>query len=172
MPTDIQNHIVICNWNSRGDKIVRELHSSDAAPESEIVVITSSDVDEAELRTHIGPQGEDSYSKVFFIRSDPQQHSVLQSAKVNEARSIIILSDESSPDPDANSVLIALAIRNICDESELKEYTGPYVVAESADHSKMRHLKEAGVKEVVCAEDYGIGILTQCSLHPKSFGGV
>ena len=35
------------------------------------------------------------------------------------------------------------------------------------NHRKSQHLKDAGVDEVVCAMDYGLGILAQCALHAK-----
>lgn len=165
MPDEIDRHIVICNWNSRGDKIVRELHTPEAVPETEIVVISTQDPGEDRLRAVKGPCGEDSYSRVFFVRSDPQLHEVLESAKIHLARSVILLSDEESPDPDANSVVVAIAVQNVCRQKGIQPADMPHVVAESANHRKVRHLKEAGVSEVVCASDYGLGILAQCSLH-------
>jgi hypothetical protein len=75
---------------------------------------------------------------------------------------VIILADESCPDPDAKSTLIALAISRSCDPSDK-----PHIVAEAVNHRKTIHLQDAGVDEVVCATDYGLGILAQCALYEK-----
>lgn len=156
MPKDVERHIVICNWNDGGDRIIKELHAPQAEPETEIVVITPKEVNEGELRKS------KAYEKVFFVRSDPTLHDVLKSSRVHLAKSVVLLADRESPDPDAKSALIALAITKLCD-------TGlrPHIVAEVINHRKVQHLKDAGVDEVVCATDYGLGILAQCTLHAK-----
>lgn len=159
MPSDIKKQIVLCNWNIRGDRIIKELHSGQAVPNTEIVVITDTEVNEEELRKS------PAYAKVYFIRSDPVLHDVLRSARAHLARSIVILADETSPDPDAKSALVALALQSICRESEEGEM--PHIVAESKNHRKTQHLYNAGVEEIICATDLGLGVLAQCALHAK-----
>ena len=156
MPEQSQGQIVICNWNDRGDRIIKELHASQAAPDTEIVVITPKQVNEAELRKS------PAYEKVFFIRSDPTLHDVLRASRVHLARSVILLANEDSPEPDAESALIALAITRLCDGGRK-----PHIVVEAKNHRKMQHLQDAGADEVVCATDYGLGILAQSALHAK-----
>ncbi len=156
MPDHLEDHIAICHWNSGGDRIIRELHSKQAEPETDIVVITPKDPNEAELRKN--PE----YEKVFFVRNDPTLHEVLRRARVHRAKSVILLADHESSDPDATSVLIALAIQSLC-VSQAK----PHIVAEASDHRKTQHLRDAGVEEVVCAADYGLGILAQSALYQR-----
>src|SRR4030042_273509 len=64
MPKAMDGHIIICNWHDRGDRIVKELHSPLAAPDTDIIVITEQAVNQQELR--ISPE----YERVFFIRTD------------------------------------------------------------------------------------------------------
>lgn len=156
MPKQISRHIAICNWNERGDRIVKELHAEQAEPETDIVVITPLEVNETELRKS------QAYERVFFIRSDPTLHDVLRSSEVPSAKSVILLADETSPDPDAKSALIALAISRLCEGG-----AKPHIVVEAMNHRKMQHLKDAGANEVVCATDYGLGVLAQCALQAK-----
>lgn len=156
MPKEIQKHIAICNWNDRGDRIIKELHSPQAEPETEIIVITPKDVNETELRKS------PAYKRVFFVKSDPTLHDVLRDSRVHLAKSVILLADEGSPDPDAKSALITLAVTKLSREDEK-----PYIVVEVMNHRKTQHLKDAGADEVVCATDYGLGILAQCALHQK-----
>jgi len=156
MPGDIRDHIAICNWNEEGEKIVRQLHASDAEPDTEIAVITAlSDAQKEELRNN------PVYDKVYFHRGDPVAHSVLKESRTHLAKAVIILPDRESGDPDAKSALIALALRNLC-----KGAAKPHVVAGVFDQRRMEHLRNAGVDEIICASDLGLGLLAQCALHP------
>jgi len=156
MPGDVAKHIAICNWNDRGDRIVKELHCSLAEPDTDIVVVTDSDVDEELLRN------DSAYEQVFFVRGDATLHETLSAARVHLAKSVVILADEKAPDPDARSTLVALALSRLC-----KDGPKPHVVAEAVNHRKMEHLRDAGVDEVICSTDYGLGVLAQCALHAK-----
>ncbi len=156
MPKDVAQHIAICNWNDRGDRIVKELHSPLAEPNTDIVVVTDSEVDEEALRN------DHTYERVFFVRGDAALHETLSAARAHLAKSVVILADEQSPDPDAKSTLIALALSRLS-----KDGPKPHVVAEAINHRKMEHLRDAGVDEVICAADYGLGVLAQCALHAK-----
>ncbi len=156
VPDSLNDGFVVCHWNDRGDRIIKELHADQAAPDAEIVVITPAEVNETQLRRS------PAYEKVFFIRSDPTLHDVLKACRVEQARSVLLLANDASPDPDAESALIALAISRLCDNGRK-----PHIVVEAINHRKMQHLRDAGADEVVCATDYGLGILAQCALQAK-----
>ena len=151
-------HIVVCNWHEGGERVVHELHAEEAAPDTEIVVVTEADVNEEELRKS------PTYEKVQFIRGDPALHHVLRGARVSVASTVIILADRDSPDPDAKSVLIALAVTRQCQDDDRPK---PRILAEAINHRRMVHLKDAGVDEALCAVDFGLGILAQCALNAK-----
>ncbi|RMF67744.1 MAG: potassium channel protein [Calditrichaeota bacterium] len=157
MPEKLRDHIVICNWNERGDRIIKELHASIVEPDMQIIVVAKSHIDEEHLRHH------PAYENVFFIKSDPTLHDVLERAKVQYARSVIILSDLENPDPDAKTALIALAISKLQRDAN----TRPHIVAEAQNHRKIQHLQDAGVDEWICSTDYGLGIMAQCALYSK-----
>lgn len=157
MPRELESHIVMCNWHDRGDRIVKELHSALAAPETDIIVITDKEIHEKELR--LSPE----YEKVFFVESDPTLHDVLKRARAHLATSVIILADDDFPDPDAKTALIALALAKLSKDAPQK----PHVIAEVMNHHKIQHLLDAGVDEWVCSNDYGLGILAQSALYGK-----
>lgn len=160
MPRDLTNHILICNWNERGDNIIKELHASDAEPDTELIVVCKDKPpNETELRKTFK-----AYERAYFVESDPQFHEVLKAARVYQAKGVLILADEESPDPDAKSALIALAIKRICDDLGVQK---PRIVAEVKNHRKIEHLKDAGTDEVICAADFGLGILAQSILHAR-----
>ena len=155
MPVDLKSHIVICNWNMMGDKVIRELHSPVVKPKREILVITQTEINEEELR--LNPE----YEKVFFLRSDPTAEQVLKHACVEDAHSVILLCDEVVADPDAQNALIALAISAQTQKNKHK----PWIIAELKDPKRESHLKVAGVNEWICASDYALGIIAQCALE-------
>ncbi len=157
MHKKFRNHIVICNWNERGDRIIKEIHSPLAAPEKEIVVIGETDIKKEELDSNT------KYKRVHFVNGDPTLHDVLKKNCVHRAKSVIILADSKSSDPDAKSALIHLAITNLIKGTKRK----PRIVAEVISHQKTQHLKTACVDELVCPTDYGLGIIAQCALKPK-----
>ena len=157
MPKELDSHIVICNWHERADRIIKELHSPLAAPETDIIVITEQAINEQELR--LSPE----YEKVFFVESNPTLHEVLRRARAHLAGSVIILKDDEYSDPDAETALIALALARLTKECSRK----PHVIAEVVNHNKVQHLLDAGVDEWVCSHDYGLGILAQSALYGK-----
>jgi len=188
MPKNIKNHIVICNWNEKGEKIVKELHSPLAVPETGIIVISKPrPANEEELRMNFSRE----YSNVEFREGSPINYETLECAGTYRALSVIILSDDRSGEPDAQSALISLAIntlwkKNIEDEMEKNiresglsreefmkntcsdmEYKKPRIVVEVVDHMKMQHLRDAGADDIICASDYAIGIIAQAAINEK-----
>ncbi len=157
MPKHLERHIVMCNWHASGDRIIKELHSPLAAPDTDIIVITEADLNEPELRQ--SPQ----YERVYFIKSDPTMHEVLKRARAHHAQSVIILADPTCSDPDAKTALISLAITKL--ERELPQK--PHIIAEVTSPHKVQHLVDAGVDEWVCSTDYSLGILAQAALYGK-----
>ncbi len=157
MPKGMERHIVVCNWHDQGDRIIKELHSSLAAPDTDIIIVTEVDINEAQLR--ISP----AYERVYFIRSDPTMHEVLRRARAHHAKSVVILADPESSDPDAKTALISLAITKLEQQVEQK----PHIIAEVINHNKVQHLVDAGVDEWVCSSNYGLGIIAQSALYGK-----
>ena len=39
MPRDVHDHIVICNWNERGMRVITELRHPEGKPDADIVII-------------------------------------------------------------------------------------------------------------------------------------
>ncbi|MCK5000738.1 MAG: TAXI family TRAP transporter solute-binding subunit, partial [Anaerohalosphaera sp.] len=157
MPTDLKKHIVICNWNERGARIINEIHSKQAEPETDIIVITEKKTDEKKLR------GENKryFQNVFFVEGNPVFHSILKYAKLKSAKTVLVLADEDIPDPDAKSAMVTLAVQQFMEEYDLDIR----IVVETINHRTIPHIKKAGAHEVICADDFGLGILAQSTLH-------
>lgn len=154
MPKELESHIVICNWNDRGNHIIKEIHSDLAAPETDIAVIAEKLINEKELR---------SDRIITFAPADPTSRDVLEEARVHLAKSVIILADSESQDPDGKAALISLAITRLKRDSG----KGPHIIAEITSPQKKELLEVAGVTELVCSTDYGFRIIAQCAVDAK-----
>jgi len=150
-----KDHIVVCNWNQRTEKIIQELFESHVDDDLDIVVVSAAPVNVDEIDI-----SDEDNKHFYFIHNDPTQHSVLTSINAQKARSIVILADEKSESPDDKSVLIALAVKHL--ENVLNKNL--HVVAELIDVNRERHLKEAGADEIVCSMSHCSGIIAQSAL--------
>ena len=88
MPKDVANHIIICNWNERGKRVITELRHPESKPDTDIVIVTKKSMDEK------GMQRLTSFHKVYCINEDPIRHGTLKAARVGLADTIIVLSDD------------------------------------------------------------------------------
>lgn len=155
MPRDVENHIVICNWNDRGKRVVAELRHPEGRPDTDIVIIDDKLLNERELSRMPG------FNKIFCIHKDPIRHGTLKTARVSVADTIIVLADNQSPDPDAKSAMIILALLSECKRKR------PHIIAEVVNIDNTLHLKDAGANETICTTEIGVGILAHCALNKQ-----
>jgi len=155
MPRDINDHIVICNWNERGKRVIRELRHPEGKPDADIVIIDDKLLDEKDLlRT---PE----FRKVHCINENPIRHGTLKRARVSSADTIIVLADNQSPDPDAKSAMIILALLSECERKR------PHIISEVVNLDNSQHLRDAGADETICTTEIGVGILAHCALNKQ-----
>ena len=130
-------HIMICGWNSQGEKIIRELIRGGAKRDREIVVLAN-----YEQR----PMDNES---VEFVRGDPTQNEDLIRAGVKRAHSVIVLSNLSKPDneADAEALMIVLAVES------LNQAVHTSVQLKSS--ANRAHLERAQADEIICLDQIG-----------------
>ena len=155
MPRDIHDHIVICNWNERGKRVLMELRHPEGRPDADVVIVDNKQLDEKELLRM------PALNKVHFIREDPIRHGTLKSARVSLADTVIVLADGQSPDPDAKSAMIVLALLGECKRRR------PHIIAEVVNSDNSQHLRDAGADETICTTEIGVGILAHCALNKQ-----
>ena len=155
MPRDVNDHIVICNWNERGKRVLAELRHPEGKPDADIVIIDNNLSEDKKSR------GIPELNKVYCINSDPIRHGTLKKARVSVADTIIILADSESPDPDAKSAMIILALLSECKKRR------PHIIAEVVNVDNSQHLKDAGADETICTAEIGVGILAHCALNKQ-----
>ncbi len=155
MPKDVKDHIVICNWNERGKRVITELRHPEGRPDADVVIIDNKAVDEKELARMPGA------NKLYCIHDDPIRHGTLKNARVSAADTIIVLADNHSPDPDAKSAMIILALLSECKRRR------PHIITEVVNSDNSQHLSDAGANETICTTEIGVGILAHCALNKQ-----
>lgn len=142
-------HIVICNWSSRGKRVVRRfLDQADSG--TQIVVVAHSM--EPEMVHH--PQ-------VHFVSGDPTDEDVLSRAGIERAAAAAILSRSdiaSSSSADAYSILVAMTVKHRNPDA--------FTCCEIRNPRNAKHLRLANVDEVVCSVEMGDAVMVQAALNP------
>ena len=140
-------HIVICGWNTQGESIVKGLLAAAPGVSHDIVVLAPS---ESRL-VH-----ED---EVEFINGDPTQDRDLRRARVQEAKSVIVLTDftKKPNDADANALLIALAVESL----NQKVHTCVQIL----NSENKIHFERANVDEIICLDKLGGNLAVSSALN-------
>ncbi|APB35206.1 Ion transport 2 domain protein [Gloeomargarita lithophora Alchichica-D10] len=148
------DHIIVCNWNEKAPTVIHQLLQGNQQHPRHIVVISASEI----------PQKAEFASQmhVHFVQADPTHHATLQKFSASQAKAVILLADEETQGPDEKNALIALAIKHLEQDSNICKNI--HVVAELVNFERYRHLKEAGVDEMVSVRDYSSGIIAQSAL--------
>lgn len=145
----LKDHIVICGWSEATRTIVQQLHSEDVEEIKHIVIIDQK-ISQCPL--------DDPF--VSFIQGDPTEDRTLERACVKDAKTAIIMTDWSLPDPslrDSKTALITLAI-----ETMNKDV---YTCAELMKPESKRHLVRAGVDEPICVSALSERMLVMAALN-------
>jgi voltage-gated potassium channel len=159
-PKRLRDHVVICNWNEKGINIIQELRAK-ALKVKRAIVIISEDVSEEKF-----PELDalEEFGRVYLIKGDPANEVNLKKAKIMQCFSCIILSQQSANGyADAQSILIAMTIKHLCDEYETEKV---HIVADAVDPRNYDHLRKAGCDEIVSAGDFALRIIAQSALTP------
>ena len=155
----LQGHFVICNWNDKAVPIIQELHA-DVVKNKYPIVVISENLEAAEL-----PDEDDDprFREVYLVKGDPASEIVLKRASVASAYSVVILANPEDGDmADAKSVLVAMAIRHVC---ETADGAKTHICVEGVSPQNVEHLRRAGADEIVAASDFGTMLLSQTALR-------
>jgi voltage-gated potassium channel len=153
---EMDDHLVLCNWAPRGLEWIREVHSK-IMNELRPIVIIHDNPDEIDLPDK---QDEPAFNDVYIVKGDPTSEVILNRGRVSRAYSVVVLADpHEGKHADGKSVLICIAIRNIC-----KGETQPNIVAECQNPANRFHLAKAGADEVVSSDALGLRLLARSAL--------
>jgi voltage-gated potassium channel len=152
----IRNHIVVCGWKKDIRNILLGILAANRwLIARDLVVVTTRSPGEVEELTR-----DRRLRGVHFVFGSHTDRTVLEMARVHEARRVVILADESAlgkrRDPDSTTVLSAAVV----------EAVNPvvYTCTEIVHPHFIPYLKPAGVEEVVLGEKNAREILSAGSL--------
>lgn len=153
--TNVKSHVLICGWNAKGHEVITELHADEVQDPPHVVILANLDM--APVRGR----------RVQFLRGDPSRREDLLRAGACDARTVLILADESAgprapEDIDAKTLLTALAVESLDGGSA-------YTVAEVIRSDDRRHFDHANVNElIVSGEVTGALLASAATSHGLS----
>lgn len=149
---NIKDHVVICNWTSKADVVVRQLHDESVREKRPIIVIT-------ENPEKVPKCTDRAYRGLLMIGGDPADKEILERADIKYAKTAVILSnDEDIENADSKSILIQLAIDSI--------NPNVHTIVELVKSSSEMYFKYTHVNEIICLEQLAEKLLSQTALTP------
>lgn len=165
---NLADHVVICNWNEKSDELVQRLHTEfilDREVDWHTIVVVAKDVSSF--------PDESTFSDTVLIPGDPANPKLLRRACVAKARTVIILPDEKTANPDDRTLRIALQLRRVitAHKTGKKDAPGRFVrvvakVVDSSNAPIFRNTEATGINEVICENDLGLRVMAQTSISP------
>ncbi|MCP5107144.1 MAG: hypothetical protein GY950_27405 [bacterium] len=149
---NIRDHVVICNWTSKADVVVRQLHDESVREKSPIIVVTEN--------PELVPRSTDhAYRGLLIVVGDPADREILERADIRTAKTAVILADEADfENADSKSILIQLAIDSI--------NPNVHTIVELVKSASELYFKYTHVNEIICLEQLAEKLLSQSALTP------
>jgi voltage-gated potassium channel len=148
----LKGHIVICGWSGKGEEIVSELRSrGDAESKRPIVIIAALDANPSK----------DPLTQ--FIHGDPTRAEDLKRAAIPDARTAIVLADNSytdidAEDMDSRTLLTVLAIEKMAPEV--------YTCVEVIRSENLEHFTNTNADELVISARLTGALLAHSAATP------
>jgi voltage-gated potassium channel len=153
---ELDDHLVLCNWNSRGLPWIREVHSKIIQDKRPVVVIH----DEPEQINLPDTQDEAAFQDVYIVKGDPTNEIVLRRARVSRAHSVVVLSDDRQGEyADGKSILTCIAIR------DMSRGNTPNVAVECRNPNNRHRLLKSGADEIISSDELGLRLLARTALQ-------
>jgi Trk K+ transport system NAD-binding subunit len=154
-----RGHIVLCGWSSRGDHILRQIHSSQIREFGTWRTVLIVEADRIEV------SDPDVYRDVWGIAADPVLDDVLrEEACIADAHSVIVSAAEADAgmaaeaacaSRDATSILVALAAR--------ASAPAGHIVTEVLSRGNAAHFSRCQSQEQICVRDLGARLIAHAA---------
>jgi Trk K+ transport system NAD-binding subunit len=149
---NIKDHVIICNWTSKADVIVRQLHDESVHEKNPIIIVT-------EHPERVPKSTKKAYRGLLMVGGDPADREILERADLRTAKTAVILADENECiHSDSKSILIQLAIDSI--------NPNVHTIVELVNSSSEMYFKYTHVNEIICLEQLAEKLLSQAALTP------
>lgn len=149
--TRMENHIIICGWNSRVQQVIDVLQREAFGAGVPIVLL-------AQLGQNPYPE-----ANIKFISGNATHMEDLDRARVKAARAAIAVTDEADNDPHMDSTYDARAVLTVL---ALKEANANlHVVAQLRDPANRQHFERARADEIIASAEMSEGLLARSALN-------
>ncbi len=139
----IKGQILVCGWNAGAKRVLEGLAAQ--APSASIILVNGMDAEGFDAIKAAYPTMD-----IHFVRGDHTQEAVLRRASVSQARSCILLPDESGGNGQGNAdertILSALAIKAISKDIP--------VCAGILKAENQQHLKRAEIDDIIVQGEF------------------
>ncbi|MGA9378972.1 MAG: ion channel [Phormidium sp.] len=142
----VKKHIILCEWNYRAKLILNELRFNSQTKTTPIVLIANID----------SKPVDDKY--LFFIQGQVSDET-LNRANVNEAKTVIILGDDSLENlaRDAKVILSTLTVESI--------NRNTYTIVELVDPGYIQTCKRANADEIIVSSELSSMLIYQATIN-------
>jgi voltage-gated potassium channel len=140
----LQDHIVICGWNSNVEKVLSNIAKLSSEGE-DVKIAMINDMGEDQMNSIIARFNSDKL-KINFVCGDYALESILNKACIDHAKSAIIISDDTVENDDDKTILTVLTIKN--------KLPNLKVIAHVSQQDKLPYLKRAKADEVIVNDTY------------------
>ena len=156
-PVKLEDHIVLCGWNSNAEEVIAGLLRS--LPEKKIRLVLVNELPEEKMEALKYKYRDHNFK---FLRGDFAQEETLERANITKARSAIILADTSGQHSlekaDEHTILGTLAVKSLAPEVK--------TCAELMNPENRQHLKRANVDEIVVRGEHLGNLLASATVSP------
>ncbi|WP_299762459.1 TAXI family TRAP transporter solute-binding subunit [uncultured Dokdonia sp.] len=185
MQFNTKNHIIVIGWKSTTSKFLEELINAKNSYKKKlgkIITIVENPLQIIEDYPEIKKLQEKRY--VEFVAGDATDEVVLKNANIENANTVVILSENTTKEADQKTLLRSLAISRYCRKkmlektnslekvtSEYKKHEvdkyidSIYIIAELNDQKYTEDLKKSDVNEIINSSVYSKNIITQSLLN-------
>jgi len=135
-----KNHIIICGFNPNLEMILDFIIKS---YNNEFPIVLINDLSEDDINSILS-----KYNKIDikYVKGDHSRESILEKANIKNAKSVMVLTDDTDINGDQKTILSTLTIKNI--NSDLR------VIAQVSNRENITHLRRANVDEIIINDKF------------------
>ena len=185
MKLKIENHIVVIGWKSTTPKFLEELVTAKISYKkrfNKIICIVENP--SSVIKDNLGIKKLKDKRIIEFVAGDASEEKALDYANIQNAHTVVVLSENTTKEADEKTLLRCLAISRYCrrktieisnkesdkkqayQQYEVKKYIDSiYIIAELNDQKYTEDLKKSDVNEVINSSVYSKNIITQSLLN-------
>ena len=143
---NLENHIILCEWNYRSKQIIQELRKNYKTKKSQIVLIA--DIERKPIDDE----------NLFFIKGSVNDETLGQ-AELEKAKTVIILGDDNLDytSRDAKVILTTLTVESINKDA--------YTIVEILNEAYIPNCKRACADEIILSSNLNCNLIVSAAIN-------